>query len=614
MNQPFTLINTHKALRTLLTLIATIGVTLSLSFTHASTFASAAEENATTTPTFENVKKASQPIDMSFDGIPAKLWVQLIKDSGRIKDVVFYGELQMPYTAMDIGVEEFESQRYMPEDDNHVYVNTYLKSKVLWAPSNDKYMNTVFMSDGILHSQQETFTLTINGHKEVITILKQATTLNTDNLTSAINEHWNAYTAAKTAGMLFTNKSEESYLKADTHARKLLEQTQKVDPTHTDSPSQEELNQETNSLNKIAAELKPLPFNRDGLKNTVAKADALLASNGKNGKRIILSDYKAIQDTRIEALQLLKTPDLETILVPAHQEAPVTHKTFEHVQNKLEKILQQARMENYTPESIEELTEKYDQAVAFTPDSGKRFSNEGRKKLIATLQDVRRLLDSPMYAEAERIQSASHALTLAMQTAQEPLKGEKFSVRVRYQYPMKDSVSALLQSYFTQSNGHPIEEVFTAREGEEIRLSIKDPLIKKFPGYTPSSFHLNSDDGTLGFVQVLTNSRGESTIAFSAHTANASAGASLDIRYVEGEDTRFNASIEHNIEPSKDHDEKPASSHTQSTHTHSQPKKPSPKEINNLSNTGSTVAHVIALSTMLSAAGFFITRRARTRI
>lgn len=602
MNQTFAFTGIRKALHAFLMLITTVGMTLS--FAHATASVASADQSSTT-PTFESVKEATQPINVTFDGIPTKLWVQLVKDAGRIKDVIFYGELQMPYTAMDIGVEEFESQQYMPEDDNHVYVNTYLKSKVLWAPSNDKYMNTVFMSDGILHSQQETFTITIKGHKETITIPTQAITLNTDNLTSAINEHWNDYTAVKTAGMLLTKESEEAYLQADMQARKLLERAQKSDPAHADSPSQEELNQETHTLNRIAAELKPLPFNRDGLKNTVAKADALLSNNGKNGKRIILTDYEAIQNIRIEALQLLKTPDLETILAPAHQEPPVTHTTFEHVQDKLEKALERAQMEEYAPENIGELTKKYDQAVSFTPDSGKRFSEDGRKKLIATLQDVRHLLDAPMYANAERIKSALEALTQAMQVTQEPLTGETFSIRVRYQYPMKDSVSPLLQSYFTGNDGNPIEEVFTAREGEEIRLSIKDPLIKKFDGYTPSSFHLNSDDGTLGFVQVLTNSQGESTIAFSAHTANTAAGASLDIRYVEGDDTRFNANI-----GSSTHNEDKATEPTKANN----PQTNHATKTSMLSNTGSTLTYMITLSVILTAAGFFAAQRSRSRI
>ena len=65
-----------------------------------------------------------------------------------------------------------------------------------------------------------------------------------------------------------------------------------------------------------------------------------------------------------------------------------------------------------------------------------------------------------------------------------------------------------------------------------------ETLVKRFEACTPRSFHLNSDDGTLGLVQVLTDSKGVRTVAFRADTTSPAGGGSLDIRYVSGQDTR----------------------------------------------------------------------------
>lgn len=193
----------------------------------------------------------------------------------------------------------------------------------------------------------------------------------------------------------------------------------------------------------------------------------------------------------------------------------------------------QATTEDYAPASLTELDAAYDAAVARVPADGMGFTEDSRRVLFEQIDKAAALRRDAVYATAEDVATQAQALDDARNALVEEPLGEEFRITVRYQRPVKDAPSDLIHEYFLDAEGNLIEKTLTVRQGQEVRLPIDDPLIQHFDGYTPASFHLDSDDGTLGLVRVLTDSHGNRTVVFRAATSNAQAGGSLDIRYVE---------------------------------------------------------------------------------
>ena len=236
--------------------------------------------------------------------------------------------------------------------------------------------------------------------------------------------------------------------------------------------------------------------------------------------------------------KLLATPDAVTLKTPREGEL-VTHRDFDNAAAALDAAVAAATTEDYTPVDTTALDARYDAAIARVPAEGKGFTPGTRAALMSEIATAATLRDQAAYATADQVSQEVTALEDVMDALVEEPLGEAFTLTVRYQHPMEGAPSNLIHEYFNDAAGNPVEEQVPVHLGQEMRYPLTDEtLIKRFEGYTPRSFHLNSDDGTLGLVQVLTDSKGVRTVAFRADTTSPAGGGSLDIRYVAGQDTR----------------------------------------------------------------------------
>ena len=236
--------------------------------------------------------------------------------------------------------------------------------------------------------------------------------------------------------------------------------------------------------------------------------------------------------------KLLATPDAVTLKTPREGEL-VTHRDFDNAAAALDAAVAAATTEDYTPVDTTALDARYDAAIARVPAAGKGFTPGTRAALMSEIATAATLRDQAAYATADQVSQEVTALEDVMDALVEEPLGEAFTLTVRYQHPMEGAPSDLIHEYFNDAAGNPVEEQVPVHRGQEMRYPLTDEtLIKRFEGYTPRSFHLNSDDGTLGLVQVLTDSKGVRTVAFRADTTSPAGGGSLDIRYVAGQDTR----------------------------------------------------------------------------
>ena len=142
-----------------------------------------------------------------------------------------------------------------------------------------------------------------------------------------------------------------------------------------------------------------------------------------------------------------------------------------------------------------------------------------------------------IYADRAEIDRVKEELKKAVADLQEVKldMSAKFNVHVKYMHKMKDAVSPLIKEYFKDENGKDIESTFEAVQGQEVRIPLNSPIIKKFKGYHPSSFHYESDDTTLKLVRVIKTKDGKQHVVFRANAKNMTAGASLGIFYEDGE-------------------------------------------------------------------------------
>ncbi|WP_306792738.1 hypothetical protein [Collinsella ureilytica] len=98
-----------------------------------------------------------------------------------------------------------------------------------------------------------------------------------------------------------------------------------------------------------------------------------------------------------------------------------------------------------------------------------------------------------------------------------------------------DAPSALINAYFKDESGSPVEEVIAdVLPGSEQRIYLDNfTAIKQFKDYKPNAFFYGSDDTSLGKVRLFTDKDGRQFISFTAER-----NADLDIQYVPGKDDR----------------------------------------------------------------------------
>ena len=452
---------------------------------------------ASDTHSLDWVKAHATPQTVTYDTKygeqQATVWVATLSygSLSQAREIMLYGEVAMPISSQDVGVEEFDGRYYLPFETNSVRHNEYVRSRLLWSEEDPKgtYDKTVFSSDGPIRGVRGTsVALTLGGVESTVSVPQETAVTDTHELEEAITEHWSTYSAAVDAGMLLDETTKQTYLSQDAAARALVTRAR---AGGADAPTNADIQAARTSLNTAFDALTPAPYDRTSLTTSLAGATTLLEANGKDGRRLTRASYDTLVAAVATGQKLLATPDAVTLKTPREGEL-VTHRDFDNAAAAL------------------------DAAVA-----------------AATLRD------QAAYATADQVSQEVTALEDVMEALVEEPLGEAFTLTVRYQHPMEGAPSNLIHEYFNDAAGNPVEEQVPVHLGQEMRYPLTDEtLVKRFEAYTPRSFHLNSDDGTLGLVQVLTDSKGVRTVAFRADTTSPAGGGSLDIRYVAGQDTR----------------------------------------------------------------------------
>lgn len=499
---------------------------------------------ASDTHSLDWVKAHATPQTVTYDTKygeqQATVWVATLSyDSlSQAREIMLYGEVAMPISSQDVGVEEFDGRYYLPFETNSVRHNEYVRSRLLWSEEDPKgtYDKTVFSSDGPIRGVRGTsVALTLGGVESTVSVPQETAVTDTHELEEAMTEHWSTYSAAVDAGMLLDETTKQTYLSQDAAARALVTRAR---AGGADAPTNADIQAARTSLNTAFDALTPAPYDRTSLTTSLAGATTLLEANGKDGRRLTRASYDTLVAAVATGQKLLATPDAVTLKTPREGEL-VTHRDFDNAAAALDAAVAAATTEDYTPVDTTALDARYDAAIARVPAEGKGFTPGTRAALMSEIATAATLRDQAAYATADQVSQEVTALEDVMDALVEEPLGEAFTLTVRYQHPMEGAPSDLIHEYFNDAAGNPVEEQVPVHRGQEMRYPLTDEtLVKRFEGYTPRSFHLNSDDGTLGLVQVLTDSRGVRTVAFRADTTSPAGGGSLDIRYVAGQDTR----------------------------------------------------------------------------
>ncbi|MDC4232411.1 hypothetical protein M3T53_01605 [Actinomyces sp. B33] len=476
------------------------------------------------------------------DGHVADIYVSTIStDSMGLRTVMVYGQFRLPTDSSEIKVETIDSTDYLPRENsaNVLTHNGAITTPLIWStedPATDKWSRRLFqIADPItVRRGEKALSITLEGKTTELTIPAEAATLNTDDLAQAITEHAATYEHNISAGMKICKDTVDAYLAQDAAARALLA---RATGGGADAPSQADVENARKALNEAFGGLAPEPYDRAPLAAAVAEANSLLDANGADGMRLTPASRDAIVSALGVGADLLSREDPAHIAVSAHGDPLPTHRDFDTALAALRAALDAKAYEKHTAASTAPLTAALDRAIRRVPAAGKGFEATGRNALMDAIDDARKLLDDAAYATDESIAAMVRRLddALAGLVETDLADAAAFVITVRYQRPMTTAPTAMIHEYFTGPDSAPIEEAIAVREGQEIRLRLDDPIIKTFPGYRPVSFHYNSDDSTLRFVRVLTDSTGASVIALRATTANPEAGASLDIRYAPGD-------------------------------------------------------------------------------
>lgn len=478
--------------------------------------------------------------DTKYGEQQATVWVATLSyDSlSQAREIMLYGEVAMPISSQDVGVEEFDGRYYLPFETNSVRHNEYVRSRLLWSEEDPKgtYDKTVFSSDGPIRGVRGTsVALTLGGVESTVSVPQETAVTDTHELEEAMTEHWSTYSAAVDAGMLLDETTKQTYLSQDAAARALVTRAR---AGGADAPTNADIQAARTSLNTAFDALTPAPYDRTSLTTSLAGATTLLEANGKDGRRLTRASYDTLVAAVATGQKLLATPDAVTLKTPREGEL-VTHRDFDNAAAALDAAVAAATTEDYTPVDTTALDARYDAAIARVPAEGKGFTPGTRAALMSEIATAATLRDQAAYATADQVSQEVTALEDVMEALVEEPLGEAFTLTVRYQHPMEGAPSDLIHEYFNDAAGNPVEEQVPVHRGQEMRYPLTDEtLVKRFEAYTPRSFHLNSDDGTLGLVQVLTDSKGVRTVAFRADTTSPAGGGSLDIRYVAGQDTR----------------------------------------------------------------------------
>ncbi len=502
-------------------------------FTHAPAIA---EES---TPGFETVKANSTPQTFSLDsGGTLTVWAATLEvDSlSKSKKVMIYAKLGMPYSAQDVGAEKFDSKFILPDSDNWLKYNDYARDSLEWAPEDtaSQYDKTIFRIGSPIQVRGDSVQLQLKvGGPFTVKISDLPKKLDTHELEEAISEHERDYGSAVSRGLKLEEKSDKAYKEQLQKAKDLLEKA-KSDPSGI---TQEDLAQMRTALNEKFSAITPLPFDRSALNTLLEKTDKLLAENGKNGKRFTKAGYEALTQAAAQGANLVAKKDPTGILVPHEGSEITTHGDFTAAETQLKTAIDALQTEDYTAPNTDALKKAFDEAVVKTPAKGKTWTDATRKAFIAAVHKTQNKIPQGFaYDTQQDVDALTAEITGAQgalqETALDPAK--KVTVKFTYVHPTENGPTELITEPFKAENGQPVEQTREFAQDEEVRIPFTDELIKKFPGYRPEVFSLNSEDGSQPLAQVLRDREGRHTLAFKASAAGAQKVVSLQIKYVKG--------------------------------------------------------------------------------
>ena len=495
--------------------------------------ASAADEN-----TFENVKANSSVQNFSLDmGGTLKVWAATLEKDTTSKTVkvALYGQLGLPYSSTDLGVEEFDGKLLLP-DDNSLKYNEAISASLEWAPedTNGKYDKTLFRLGSPIWVKGDSVVLNLKGQQPITVKIDSAPKkLDTKELEGAIAEHDRDYQAATSAGIKIKEGTDAAYKQAKAAAEFLVGQAK----AGTAGISQDDLAKMRDEVNKAFKKIEPAPFNREPLQRLIAEADKKLAENGKDGKRYTKASYDALTSALAEAANLVDAKDLTSILAPGEAGPLNTHADFDRAAKALKAAIAALAKEEYKAPDLAELQKAFDEAVAKTPAKGNGWTVASRTPFLDAIKKVQNSLPTGFpYAS----QADVDALTKQLKDTQAKLVEEKLdpakkvTVKFTYVHPSENGPTDLLTEPFKDEAGVPVSAELKVVEGQEVRIGLSDPLIKKFDGYKPAVFSLNSEDGSRPLARVLRDRDGRHYLVFKAEAKNEAKVASLQIQYVKG--------------------------------------------------------------------------------
>lgn len=498
---------------------------------------------------FEEVKNTSETQTFSHDeGGNFKVWASTLSVDpvNKLKKVVIYGKFDFPLSSTEIGIdepEEYPGKLFLPRDESYIEINGGLKSYMLWSDEdpNSKWDKQIFVSNDYLYVRGSTAKLVIKEQEFQINIPDKSNKLVTSFLEEAITEHWGDYIAAKYSGLKLTKESEDAYLAKDSEAKALINTAK----NNSSSTTQDVIDAMRLSLNESFAALMPLPYERDELSDAVIQAEDLINSNGENGKRFTKDSFDALIDANNQAHELLFLPDLQSILTPREGEPIKTHKDFDNALLRLKEKMNELVKEDYTPIDLKRLWDAYDDAINLRVEDGYGYTDASRESFYNKLDEIRyKQFYDDIYMDQEDLDGYIAQIEAAKSGLEKIKLDEnvKVNISIKYTRPLKDSVSSLLKEYFRDANNDIININKEVIKDSEVVIYINDTdIVKAFEGYSPKSFHYNSDDGTLGLVKYFEDKSGHKFVVFKAASRNEDNNATLDIYYEENSEEIHNS-------------------------------------------------------------------------
>lgn len=534
-------------------------------------------------------------------GAYGSMYVVAVKQTDHTNnlELKIFGELKLPYTSQDIDLDN--------QDENWFKPNEYVKSFFEWSPTDPSvgtYDRTVFQNKLPVFVKKGTRVLKmqLNGEDFELAVPADLSSLDTSPLQDALTEHKSQYEAAKAYGMKISEESSKAFEAEVAACDALLKKAQ-------DGPSsvtQDEITAQRQKLNEAFGALKPLPYDRVALKAALDKAQKALnriPELAKDGMGFEKSGFDAFYRSYLAAKDLDALEDLAFIIGP-HEGGPLkTQRDFDTTADELNRLTQALNPIKMDLAKTDSLRETYFNALDVMPQEGFGWTPASRTAFYEALEHAKIMLNT-LYPEQRDVDSALSQLQTATKALEETKldttkpKYKPFTLGIRYRHHNDSAPSALIDEYF-EADGSPIKEVIeNVIPGSEQRIYLDNfELIKRFAGFTPTTFFYGSDDSSLGKVHVFTDRNGRSFIAFAAEL-----NSELDVKYEKGDDTRKDPN---QTDPSDDNTvDNNNQSQVQDKTKHANPSKTvkGTTSSNKLPHTGDASSALAAVASVMSAA------------